>query len=71
VSFYCKKAELTQKVQEATSLGYRLEIHVIGDEAAENALNALEGAKVSPEKRPIFTHCQVNIHFALVNLKIS
>ena len=46
-------------VLEATSSGYRLEIHVIGDAAADAALDAMEYAKVAPEKRPILTHCQV------------
>lgn len=51
--------ELTKLVDEATSSGYRLEIHVIGDRAAEAALDALRTANVAAEKRPIFTHCQV------------
>ena len=39
--------------------GYRFEIHVIGDKAAEIALNLLELAEVSSSSRPIFVHCQI------------
>ena len=39
--------------------GYRLEIHVIGDRAAEAALDALQFAQATPEQRHILTHCQV------------
>ena len=46
-------------VQNATAAGFRLEIHVIGDRAADSALEALETAMVTPEKRSILTHCQV------------
>jgi predicted amidohydrolase YtcJ len=51
--------ELNRQVHEATARGYRLEIHVIGDAAADAALTALEYADVAPQKRPILTHCQV------------
>ena len=51
--------EMTARVQSATSSGYRVEIHVIGDQAADVALTALETVNVSPEKRPILIHCQV------------
>ena len=34
---------------------------MIGDAAAEAALDALCFADVAPEKRPILTHCQVMI----------
>ena len=44
---------------EATGLGYRLEIHIIGDAAADCTLEGLKAAKVAPEKRPLLTHCQV------------
>jgi len=50
---------LTELVHEATAAGYRLEIHVIGDRATEEVLDALEAVPVAPEKRPILTHCQV------------
>ena len=51
--------ELDYLVHDATSRGYRLEIHVIGDAAAEAAITAIERADVAPQKRPILTHCQV------------
>jgi hypothetical protein len=51
--------QLTSYVQEATSSGYRVEIHAIGDRAADVALTALEQAKVAAEKRPLLIHCQV------------
>lgn len=40
-------------------MGYRLEIHAIGDAAADAVLTALEISRVAPEKRPIIVHCQV------------
>jgi len=43
----------------ATSSGYRVEMHVIGDRAVDVALSALRDAKVPAEKRPTFIHCQV------------
>ena len=54
--------ELKDLVHEATSAGFRLEIHVIGDRAAETALDALDAVNVAPEKRTILTHCQVTSH---------
>ena len=51
--------EMTSRVAMATSSGYRVEMHVIGDVAVDVALNALRDASVAAEKRPIFIHCQV------------
>lgn len=51
--------ELNHQIQEATAAGYRLEVHVIGDAAADAVLTALETVQVAPEKRPILTHCQI------------
>ncbi|CAD5117525.1 DgyrCDS6291 [Dimorphilus gyrociliatus] len=51
--------ELNTAVREVTAAGYRLEIHVIGDAAADAALTALETVGVDPNKRPILTHCQI------------
>ena len=48
--------------KEATSAGFRLEIHVIGDAAVDSVLRAFEEAKVSPEKRPLLTHSQVKLY---------
>lgn len=44
---------------EANGLGFRLEIHAIGDAAADLALTAIQHAKVAPQKRTLLTHCQV------------
>jgi len=51
--------EMVSKIKLADSLGWRLEIHAIGDLAATQVLDALEEAGVGPDKRPILTHCQV------------
>ncbi|MFX1514280.1 MAG: amidohydrolase [Promethearchaeota archaeon] len=51
--------ELNEKVQQAKEKGYRLEIHGIGDLAAEYILNAFENAGLSKEDRPILTHAQI------------
>lgn len=52
-------SEMLSKIKLADSLGWRLEIHAIGDLAATQVLDALEAAGVEPSKRPILTHCQV------------
>lgn len=54
----CSQDKLFQLMEEATTQGFRLELHVIGDDGAEAALDGLAYAKVTPEKRPILTHCQ-------------
>ncbi|KAI9988744.1 hypothetical protein PInf_022279 [Phytophthora infestans] len=51
--------DLIKKISDASSAGYRVEIHAIGDRAAEQVLMALKAANVGPEKRPILTHCQI------------
>ena len=51
--------ELYEFIDRINSKGFRLEIHTIGDRAAEVALNCLEKANVPPEMRPIFVHCQI------------
>ncbi|GMH65619.1 hypothetical protein TrRE_jg4329, partial [Triparma retinervis] len=52
-------SEMLSKIKLADSLGWRLEIHAIGDLAATQVLDALDDAGVDPSKRPILTHCQV------------
>lgn len=47
-------------MKEATAQGFRLEVHAIGDAAAEMVIKAMEGAGVVQEKRPILTHCQAS-----------
>jgi predicted amidohydrolase YtcJ len=53
------KEQLTSEIARSRAAGFRLEIHVIGDLAAECALDALESAGSQPHERPILTHCQV------------
>ena len=68
-------AELAQRVRGAAAEGYRLEVHAIGDAAAEAVLDAFEaelgpplpaadagadaGVPLSSRARPVLTHCQV------------
>ena len=54
-----QQSELTQKVQRAHKLGYRIELHVIGDAATDSGLTAFEQAGLQAIDRPILTHCQV------------
>ena len=42
-----------------SSLGFRVEIHAIGDAAAEQVLCAMETAGGCPSERPVLTHCQI------------
>ncbi|CAH1795169.1 unnamed protein product [Owenia fusiformis] len=56
-------------VAEAHTTGYRLEIHVIGDEAANAAIEALEKAGVLAKDRPILTHCQILREDLLARMK--
>lgn len=51
--------ELNAKVKKINDAGFRLEIHAIGDLAAEYTLNSFESANLEPESRPILTHGQV------------
>ncbi|KAL4129387.1 hypothetical protein PRIC2_005395 [Phytophthora ramorum] len=51
--------DLLKKIRDADNAGYRVEIHAIGDRAAEQVLAALKAADVGPGKRPILTHCQI------------
>lgn len=51
--------ELNEMVKDANGQGYRLEIHAIGDRAAESVLDAYDAAKLGPKDRPIITHAQI------------
>ena len=60
------QSSLLNMITTSSQLGYRLEIHAIGDKAAETVLDALidcysqslpEGMK--EHWRPILTHCQI------------
>ena len=53
------QSAMTALVSSATSSGFRLEIHVIGDAASKVATTALVEADVPASMRPILTHCQV------------
>ena len=59
LSTHFNQEQLNKLVSEATASGYRLEIHAIGDAAADAVLTSLEEEKIAPEKRPIMVHCQV------------
>ncbi|OQR92014.1 hypothetical protein ACHHYP_04127 [Achlya hypogyna] len=50
---------MRDKIRVAHAAGYRLEVHAIGDRAAAQVLSAMEAAGLSPEDRPILTHCQI------------
>jgi len=51
--------ELEMMFTRVNNAGYRLEIHVIGDRAAELVLDCLESCGINPDKRPILVHCQI------------
>lgn len=50
---------LKKMVLEAHQKGWQLEVHAIGDEAAEAVLDAFEHCRMTAKDRPILTHCQV------------
>lgn len=54
---------LRTMITDSTKLGFRVEIHAIGDAAAEQVVNAFQAAanELPPNslKRPLLTHCQV------------
>jgi hypothetical protein len=51
---------LNAMVCEATCQGYRLEVHAIGDRAAESVMEAFEACPgFGPAQRPLLTHAQV------------
>lgn len=51
--------QLDRMVANAHRRGYRLEVHAIGDRAAEAVLGAFEAAKLGREDRAVLTHAQV------------
>ncbi|XP_077975453.1 putative amidohydrolase YtcJ [Styela clava] len=59
---YYSQDDLDKMVKEIDSLGYQLEIHAIGDKAAESAIIAMERANILPDKRPIIVHAQLLNH---------
>jgi len=64
-------------IRTASESNYRLEIHAIGDAAAEQVLDALlehvQSSSLSDEQmevwRPILTHCQILGEDLLVKMK--
>ena len=61
--------QLCSMIQEARDNDFRLEIHAIGDAAAEQVLGALETLGVRPEERPLLTHAQVLNENLMTRLK--
>lgn len=59
MNLFFKQAQLQSLFKEANDLGFRLEVHAIGDRAAEEVVSGFEAVGIPPEKRPILTHCQV------------
>ncbi|OLS24450.1 MAG: N-substituted formamide deformylase precursor [Candidatus Heimdallarchaeota archaeon LC_2] len=54
-----KQDDLDAKVLRIKQAGFRLEVHAIGDLAAEMVLKSFEKANISKDERPILTHCQI------------
>ena len=52
-------AELVSMVKYAKDRDFRVEVHAIGDKAAECVLNAFSSAQLTPFDRPVLTHCQI------------
>ena len=51
--------EMESMISVAMKHDYRLEIHAIGDAAAEQVLKAMEKCGVQKSERAVLTHCQV------------
>lgn len=59
--------QLSTMIRNATALNYRLEVHAIGDAAAEQVLDAFLESFQTPQLaehrmedwRPVLTHCQI------------
>ncbi|MHA2253028.1 MAG: amidohydrolase, partial [Candidatus Kariarchaeaceae archaeon] len=58
ISIYSQD-QINEKVKFAKEKGYRLEVHAIGDLAADITIKAFDYADLNIEDRPILTHCQV------------
>ncbi|XP_026694770.2 putative amidohydrolase YtcJ [Ciona intestinalis] len=63
------REQLVKILQMIDDKGYRPEMHVIGDRAVDIALDSLEKVKVSPNKRPVFVHCQILRHDLLNRMR--
>ena len=53
------KETLVDMMIKSKELGFRLEVHAIGDAAAEKVIDSFEEANIKNDDRPILTHCQV------------
>jgi predicted amidohydrolase YtcJ len=56
------KEKLKSMISEITDLGFRVEIHAIGDAAADQVVDCIHDVAVLERKevfRPLLTHCQV------------
>jgi predicted amidohydrolase YtcJ len=64
---------LKTMITESTNLGFRVEVHAIGDAAAEQVCNAFNDAvhelNGKPIIRPLLTHCQVLSPHAISTMK--
>jgi predicted amidohydrolase YtcJ len=52
-------AQMTDMIRSARAEGFRLEVHAIGDKAAECVLDSFAEAGVTADDRAVLTHCQV------------
>lgn len=57
--FIHKNTDLLKQMAEAKRKGFRLEVHAIGDAAAESVLTCMKNANIEPTDRPVLTHCQI------------
>ena len=53
------KDALMHQIKSARAKGFRLEVHAIGDAAAELVLDCFEACGLTAADRPVLTHCQV------------
>ncbi|ESO01365.1 hypothetical protein HELRODRAFT_192311 [Helobdella robusta] len=51
--------EQEKMMKEVVGEGHRLEVHVIGDRAADVVLNIFDRIDLDPTSRPIFVHCEI------------
>ena len=56
---YYAKDDLKEKITKAWKKGFQLEVHVIGDAAAEQVVSVMSEVQLPYRERPVLTHCQV------------
>jgi len=54
-----EKSKLEEAVKKSHQQNYQLEVHAIGDLAAEHTINSFIKANINASHRPVLTHCQV------------